>query len=218
MPKLVLASSSPYRHQLLKKLQLQFDSRSPNIDESPLANETPQELVTRLAIQKAQTVVQQLKKEHKSAPLHKLVIASDQVACLGDKVLTKPGNHNNAVAQLTLCSGKTVTFYTSLVLLNTQNSNLQQCIEPFNVHFRNLLSPESTNSPIPHTNFIENYLQQEQPYDCAGSFKAEGLGISLFEKLEGDDPNSLVGLPLIKLIRFLEKEGIDIYSQTPSVM
>ncbi|MGK0500866.1 MAG: MAF protein [Oceanicoccus sp.] len=191
MPPLILASSSIYRQQLLARLGLTFQSHSPDIDETPIAGETAAQLVLRLAQQKAQTLTGQYEDA--------LIIGSDQVASLGQQILSKPGNHSNALKQLAACSGKTVTFYTGLALLNSTNQQLQSCVEPFSVQFRTL-----------STQAIERYLQHEQPYDCAGSFKMEGLGISLFERLSGDDPNSLVGLPLIQLVTMLANEGIDV--------
>ncbi len=187
---IILASSSTYRRQLLSKLGLAFDYASPNIDESPQTDESPQVLSERLARQKALIITE-------SHPNH-LIIGSDQVACLGQTVLSKPGNFANAYRQLKLCSGKTVSFHTGLSLINSATGNIQSTVDTFSVTFRQLTD---TN--------IENYLNREQPYDCAGSFKAEGLGICLFEKLSGDDPNSLIGLPLIKLIDMLHKEGIE---------
>lgn len=190
MPKLLLASSSPYRRQLLQKLALPFSCQSPNIDETPLPGEAPQQLVERLAIAKAQALAA-------AHPEH-LIIGSDQVASFNGKILGKPGGFSQAYQQLAQCSGQTVRFYTGLCLLNTAQQRQQSSIETYQVHFR-LLSEQQ----------IQNYLEREQPYDCAGSFKCEGLGISLFESLSGQDPNTLVGLPLIALIRMLNKEGID---------
>lgn len=188
MQPLVLASSSPFRRQILDKLNLNYECSSPNIDESPLDNESASELVERLAITKAQTIA----KEHINA----LVIGSDQVAVIDNKIIGKPHNHANATNQLRSASGNTITFYTGLALINSKTGTIQSEVIPFSVHFRTL-----------NDVMIENYLQTEQPYNCAGSFKSEGLGIALFEKLEGDDPNTLIGLPLIRLIRMLENEN-----------
>lgn len=188
---LILASSSPYRRELLARLNTPFDCISPNIDESPNAGEAPEQLVVRLAQNKAEAIANN---HH-----NHLIIASDQVACLDGKILTKPGNFENAVMQLSSCSGKRVVFHTGLCLLNSQNQNRQFCVEPFTVCFRDLTLKQ-----------IERYLKAEEPYDCAGSFKMEGLGISLFSKLEGDDPNALIGLPLIRLINMLQKESVEI--------
>jgi septum formation protein len=186
---LILASSSPYRRQLLAQLGLDFECRSPDTDESALPEESPQQLAARLAYQKALAVAEQ----HPNA----LIIGSDQVACLDDKILSKPGSIDKAIEQLTLCSGRAVNFYTGLCLYNSRRNSNQQKLECFTAHFRQL-SPEQ----------ICRYIKAEQPLDCAGSFKVEGLGISLFERLEGNDPNSLIGLPLIQLVTMLNKEGL----------
>ncbi len=194
---LILASSSPYRRQLLEKLGLPFNSISADIDESPLPDEQPADLVTRLAQEKAATVA-----ALPSTPTGSLIIASDQVATLGECILTKPHTHTRAIEQLTQSSGQVVHFNTSLCLLDTQQGALQPqqlLADTFSVHFRTLTHKQ-----------IEAYLNKEQPYDCAGSFKSEGLGIALFKKLQGDDPNSLVGLPLIKLVEFLSNAGVEI--------
>ncbi len=193
---LILASSSPFRQSVLNKLGIDFDIVSPNIDESRKDGETPKQLVYRLAEEKAAEVA----KTHSG-----LIIASDQVATLTagtnakDAILTKPHTHENALKQLQKSSGNTVTFLTSLSLLNTNTNNIQTIVETFKVVFR-VLSHQQ----------IDYYLKKEQPYNCAGSFKSEALGISLFERLEGDDPNTLIGLPLIQLIKMLENEGVDI--------
>jgi septum formation protein len=189
---LVLASSSPYRRELLKKLGLNFSCESPAIDESPLAGESAQQLVVRLAIDKAKAVAA----NHPDA----LIIASDQVALFNGKILGKPGNHLAAKRQLAEASGNEVLFLTSLVLLDTSTGMHQHEVVPYTVHFRTLNDIE-----------IEGYLLKEQPYDCAGSFKSEGLGITLFNRLEGDDPTALIGLPLIKLSEMLINEGLSIY-------
>ena len=197
---LILASSSAFRKELLEKLGLSFATHSPEIDESRNPGETPEQLVFRLAQDKAQAVA----KFHQG-----LIIASDQVATLqdgqgaNDHVLGKPHTHENAVEQLSECSGRTVTFVTSLCLLNTNNSNIQTVVEKFKVTFGTLSLQQ-----------IESYLKKEQPYNCAGSFKSEGLGISLFSRLEGNDPNTLIGLPLIQLIKLLDNEDIDVLSST----
>jgi 7-methyl-GTP pyrophosphatase len=189
--KLILGSTSPFRRELLNKLGLDFDVDAPDIDESMHPGEQPDEFVQRLALEKAHAVATR----HDNA----LVIGSDQVACIGSNILGKPGNRDKAIAQLTEASGKRVSFYTGLCLLNSENGRSQVICEPFHVHFRNLSQEQ-----------IARYLDAEEPYNCAGSFKSEGLGISLFERLEGDDPNSLIGLPLIRLITMLEQEGIHI--------
>ena len=191
MPKLILASSSPYRRALLERLGLPFIYAAPDINETPLQNETPDQLTCRLARDKAFALTEQY-------PQH-LIIGSDQVLLLDNLPVSKPGSHEAAVAQLQRCSGQTVRFTTSLCLLNSTTGHYQLTSEPFDVSFRKL-----------DRDSIERYLRQEQPYDCAGSFKMEGLGITLFSALRGDDPNSLIGLPLIKLCDMLRKEGIDL--------
>ncbi len=187
--KIILGSTSPFRRELLQKLQLDFSVDSPDIDESRLPNESPQDMVQRLAVEKAKAVAA----NHTDA----LIIGSDQVACIGSDILGKPGTRDKAIIQLTTASGQKVSFYTGLCLLNSATGNMQVVCEPFYVHFRNLSREQ-----------IERYLDVEEPYNCAGSFKSEGLGIALFEKMEGDDPNALIGLPLIRLITMLHQEGI----------
>jgi MAF protein len=176
---------------LLNKLGLHFLQVSPDIDETPLAGESPAALVERLATSKAREIA----KTHPEA----LIIGSDQVAVIDDDILGKPGNHHNAMAQLKRASGRDVEFLTGLALFNAKNGHMQSLVEPFVVHFRKLSD-----------NQIDFYLKKEQPYQCAGSFKSEGFGISLFSKLVGEDPNSLIGLPLIRLIELLENEHIDV--------
>lgn len=189
--KLVLASTSPFRRAILEKLGVDFETMAPDVDESILIDEIPEQLVARLSEAKAKAVAEQLD--------HALVIGSDQVAVVDGQILGKPGNHDAAVKQLRRVSGKRISFLTGLCVLNTESKRIQLDVVPFNVIFRNLTDSQ-----------IENYLQKEQPYNCAGSFKSEGLGIALFDRLEGDDPNTLIGLPLIRLIRMLESEGFPI--------
>ncbi|KXJ49817.1 MAG: MAF protein [Neptuniibacter pectenicola] len=191
MRNLILASSSPFRRQILDKLQLEYSCLSPDIDESPNGNETPVQLVTRLAVAKAQKIAE--------TESDSLIIGSDQVAVLGDEILGKPHTHENAVKQLQRLSGHRVTFLTGLALINSKSGNIQREAVPFDVVFRTLTDE-----------MIENYLRAEEPYNCAGSFKSEALGIVLFDKLEGDDPNTLIGLPLIRLVRMLENEGVNV--------
>ena len=191
MQQLILGSSSPFRAELLNKLGLTFIQVSPDIDETPIPGESPAALVKRLAESKAR----EIGRTHPEA----LIIGSDQVAVIDDAILGKPGNHQNAMAQLKSASGREVTFLTGLALLNAKNGHIQSSVEPFSVHFRNLTD-----------NQIDFYLKKEQPYQCAGSFKSEGFGISLFSKLVGDDPNTLIGLPLIRLIAMLQREDIDV--------
>ncbi|RHW22595.1 Maf family protein [Pseudomonas jilinensis] len=191
MPSLVLASSSPYRRQLLERLNLPFEWAAPDIDETPLPGEAPEQLTLRLAEAKARALSERY-------PTH-LIIGSDQVLLLDGQPVSKPGNHANALEQLRRCSGKSIRFLTSLCLLDSASDTARSIVEPFEVVFRQL--DEAT---------IERYLLAEQPYDCAGSFKSEGLGISLFRALRGDDPNSLIGLPLIRLCDLLAEHGIQI--------
>ena len=189
MPSLLLASSSIYRRELLSRLRLPFQHCSPDIDESPLPRETPQNLAMRLSEQKAQALVS-------NYPEH-LIIGSDQVAVLQSTILGKPGNFATAKQQLLAASGQSVTFFTGIALLNTQTGVIQKDCIPFSIQFRMLSEAQ-----------IERYLHQEEPYDCAGSFKAEGLGISLFQAMEGMDFTSLIGLPLIRLVDMLAAEGV----------
>ncbi|KPY27459.1 septum formation inhibitor Maf [Pseudomonas syringae] len=191
MPSLLLASSSSYRRELLARLRLPFTCRSPDIDESRRPNEAAFDLVQRLAREKAQA----LAAEHP----HHLIIGSDQVAVLDEQVLGKPHSFERALEQLTAASGKSVTFLTGLALLNSSTGECQVDCVPFTVHMRELDRAS-----------IERYLHAEQPYDCAGSFKAEGLGVSLFRSTEGSDATSLIGLPLIRLVDMLIKEGLSV--------
>ena len=191
MQQLVLASTSPYRKELLQRLSLEFTTAAPNVDETHRPGEAAEHLVRRLAEEKARAVAQKFPDA--------LIIGSDQVAVIGAKILTKPGTHENAVSQLQRCSGQSVTFFTGLCLLNASTGQTQIEVIPFRVHFRALNAAQ-----------IENYLRREQPYNCAGSFKSEGLGIALFERLEGDDPATLIGLPLIRLTRMLENADMPV--------
>jgi MAF protein len=194
MKTLVLGSTSPFRKTILEKLQLPFHCAKPDIDESENSGESPQALVERLAIEKAKAVASQFS--------NALIIGSDQVAVCGDEILGKPHNFDNGVIQLTKFSGKSITFYTGLCVYDSANDKTVSLVEPFTVHFNALSQAD-----------IENYLHAEQPYNCAGSFKSEGLGICLFNKLEGDDPNTLIGLPLIKLVALLKQQGIDVLAE-----
>ncbi len=187
--KIVLASTSPFRRAILEKLGLPFDTLSPETDEIRLDGESPEQLVQRLAAAKAKAVA--------GSCDDALIIGSDQVAVINGEILGKPGSHEKAVSQLKKASGKTVRFFTGLCLLNSTTGNCQVEVVPFDVVFRKLSDTQ-----------IENYLEKEKPYNCAGSFKSEALGICLFEKLQGDDPNTLMGLPLIRLVRMLEQEGV----------
>lgn len=196
MQTLILGSSSPFRAELLAKLHLNFLTASPDIDESPLANEKPEQLVKRLAESKALKIAEQYPDS--------LIIGSDQVAVLNGQIMGKPGNHAKAFEQLSAASGNTVTFMTGLALFNAATGKMQSVVDYFEVLFKTL-SPAQ----------IEFYLAKEQPYQCAGSFKSEGFGISLFKGLRGEDPNSLIGLPLIQLIELLANENIDVLAQQP---
>jgi septum formation protein len=186
---LILASSSPFRRELLARLGLAFEVLAPEIDETAQAGETPQALVERLSAAKARAVA----KKRPDA----LVIGSDQVAVYSDMIVSKPGNHQEAVRQLRAASGRRVTLYTGLALLHAASGRLQSEVVPFHVHFRSLTDAQ-----------IETYLRKEQPYNCAGSVKSEGLGVAMLERFEGDDPSALIGLPLIRLVRMLEREGV----------
>ena len=193
---LILASSSPFRKAILDKLGLDFEVVAPEINEDRRVKESPIDLVTRLSKEKAVAVA-----KSKTG----LIIASDQVATLdtgykaNDSILTKPGSHENAFLQLKKSSGKTVNFLTGLVLMNTKNLNTQVHVEHFKVSFKTLSD-----------NQILKYLSKEDVLNCAGSFKSEGLGIALFTKMEGNDPNSLIGLPTIQLIDMLAKENVHV--------
>jgi len=195
--KLILGSTSPFRRQLLERLQIEFSCASPDVDETPIAGEGIENMVMRLSERKAEAVAEQIKQQGEDA----LIIGSDQSAVLNGQPLTKPGNFENAVKQLTEASGQRIVFQTGLCLLNSRTGRKQTICEPYTVVFKKLSAQT-----------IERYLKKEKPYNCAGSFKSEGLGIALFEKFEGEDPNSLIGLPLIKLVTMLENEGIEIPS------
>lgn len=196
MQPILLASSSTYRRELLTRLGLAFEWASPDIDESPLLNEygeideSADTLVARLSVAKAKALA--------SAYSNHLIIGSDQVAVLGDQIIGKPHTYERAFTQLRNASGNQVIFKTGLCLLNANNGQSQVRVEEFKVELRELSD-----------NQIHHYLTYEQPYDCAGSFKCEGLGVALFSKLSGDDPNTLIGLPLIRLVDMLRAEGID---------
>lgn len=187
--KILLGSSSPFRASLLKKLHLAFEQAAPEIDETPFIDESPKEMVERLTKAKALALQAQF-------PEH-LIISSDQTACFNNQPLGKPHTFEKAKQQLQRFSGNQVTFYTGLGLIDPNTGNYFSALDITHVHFRKL--DEQT---------IENYLEIEQPLNCAGSFKSEGLGITLFEKLESKDPNALIGLPLIELTTLFRKLGI----------
>lgn len=188
---IILGSTSPFRKAILEKLAIPFVCCAPDIDEAPVPGESPAELVARLATEKAAAVCRNYE--------HGLVIGSDQVAVIGDTILGKPHEHDKAVQQLQQSSGQVVRFLTGLSLMDVATGEHETLVEPFDVHFKELTKGE-----------IENYLRLEQPYQCAGSFKSEAAGIALFKRLEGDDPNTLIGLPLIRLIELLQKQGVDV--------
>ena len=188
--KIVLASSSEYRKKLLSPLIPKLVCIAPNVDESINAGEAAENYVSRLAVEKAATIA--------ANQNDALVIGSDQCAILEGSIISKPGNFDKAYAQLKASSRKKITFYTGLCVINTTAHSQQVSCEIFQVQFRNLTDEQ-----------IKAYLEKDQPYDCAGSFKAEGLGITLFEKMQGNDPNTLIGLPLIKLTSMLQAEGFD---------
>lgn len=191
MLKLVLASSSPFRRELLERLRIPFEVMPPELDEAPRPGETPEELVRRLAVAKAQAIA--------ALRPGALVIGSDQVAVYDGKIVGKPHGHDKAVQQLRSASGRKVVLYTGLALVNSATGRVQCEVIPFGVQFRELTEAQ-----------IESYLRKEQPYGCAGSVRSEGLGIALLERFEGDDPNALIGLPLIRLVRMLENEGVSV--------
>ncbi len=189
-PRLILASTSRYRRELLQRLRLPFEVVAPHTDESPLPGETPAALALRLALAKAQAV----------AALHRdaVVIGSDQVADLDGQAIGKPGNHERATAQLRLMRGRRVIFQTGVAVVRADTGFAQALLAPVAVSFRDLTDVE-----------IEYYLRTEQPYDCAGSAKCETLGISLLDAIDSDDPTALVGLPLIRTSRLLREAGLN---------
>lgn len=189
---LVLASSSVYRNELLKRLGLHFITANPDVDETPLADETARATSVRLAQKKAHAVAEQ----YPGA----LIIGSDQVALLNGEQLGKPLTHANATRQLRAMRGQTTYFYTALTLFNSKTGNTQTEVAENQVTLRELSDIE-----------IEAYLRKEQPYHCAGSAKSEGLGIALISRLSGEDPNALIGLPLILLVDMLRRENIRLF-------
>jgi septum formation protein len=189
--RLVLASTSPYRKALLERLGLAFEVAAPQVEERPLNGEAPRDTALRLSGLKAQAV--------RSAHRNALIIGSDQVAISEGRILDKPGDHATALRQLRALSGKTAEFHTAITLLDAASSHAQSRIVPCRVQFRTLDDAR-----------IESYLRREQPYDCAGSAKIEGLGIALVSRVDTEDPTSLIGLPLIALTEMLERAGLPV--------
>jgi septum formation protein len=188
MRRIILASTSRYRHQLLARLGLPFEAQAPGTDESALAAEPPAQMAQRLAAAKARSI----------QAGDALVIGSDQVASLGGQLLRKPGGHSLALQQLQACQGRTVIFDTAALVLDTASGASWAHVDRTEVHF--------ARRP---TAALDRYLRLEQPYDCAGSFKAEGLGVTLFERIDSSDPTALIGLPLIWLAATLRQAGVD---------
>ena len=187
-PRLVLASASQARKSVLIKLKIPFEMFAPSIDESAVSGETPTQLVERLSLAKARNVSQRY-------PSH-LIIGSDQIAVVAGQMVGKPQNREDAIGQLTAASGETVTLFTGIALLNSESGNTQLDVLPYHVVFREM-----------NQSMIENYIDTDQPFDCGGSLRSEGLGIALLKELDGSDPNILLGLPLIRLIDMLANEG-----------
>lgn len=190
--RIILASSSPYRKELLARLGVEFEVARPEVDETPLPGEKPSELVERLAVAKAEAI--------SGRESRALVIGSDQAADHGGRIVGKPVDHADAVRQLEEASGRRIMLYTGLALVNTETGRIQTAVEPFEVTFRPL-----------DRELIERYLRFEKPYNCCGSLRAEGAGISLLRSLRGDDPNALIGLPLIRLCDMLAAEGVRLF-------
>ncbi len=191
-PRIILASTSVYRRELLQRLQIPFETADPQADETPWPGETPQQLALRLAEAKARAVSGKYADDA-------LIIGSDQVAVLDGVQLGKPMIHSNAIRQLQQVRGREVCFYTAICLLNNNTDQAQTQLVPCHVQFRYFSDQQ-----------IENYLRKEQPYHCAASAKSEGLGIALIEYIRGDDPNALIGLPLIALVEMLGNAGVNI--------
>ncbi len=189
MPQIVLASTSKYRRELLARLGLAFEVAAPGVDEMPLPDEPPQDTARRLAEAKARTVATRFPRA--------IVIGSDQVAVLEGTTLGKPGNHANALRQLLAMRSKEVVFHTAVCVYNAASARAETRVVPYCVRFRDYSEAQ-----------IERYLQREQPYDCAGSARSEGLGIALIAAMRGDDPSALIGLPLIALTEMLAAQGV----------
>ena len=189
---IILASSSKYRVELLQRTGIRFTARSPDIDESAKPGEDARALVKRLSIAKAMALAE----FYKDA----LIIGSDQVAVLNDRIIGKPQDHEGAVRQLESASAQTMTLYAGIALVNTQSMTTQYDLDRFEVEFKKISRSQ-----------INNYLNQEKPYDCCGSLKAEGPGMALLSRLSGDDPSTLIGMPLLKLITLLENEHVFLF-------
>lgn len=189
-PPLVLGSTSRYRRELLERLRLPFSVNAPQVDETPLPGEKPADLALRLALAKARNVALRAKQS--------IVIGSDQVADLDGVPVGKPGNHERAIEQLRSMSGRSIVFQTAVAVVRADTGFEASMLVPVSVRFRRLNDDE-----------IERYLRTEEPYDCAGSAKSEGLGIALLDAIESDDPTALVGLPLIKTCHLLRQAGLD---------
>ncbi|MBU0655594.1 MAG: septum formation inhibitor Maf [Gammaproteobacteria bacterium] len=189
--KLILGSTSPYRRELMQRLHTPFETAAPDIDETRLEGESARDMVLRLSLEKARKVAEQ----HPDA----LIIGSDQCAVLHEQIIGKPGSHENAVKQLQNSSGETVYFLTGLCLYDSRDGSYQLDVVPFQVDFRQLTDGE-----------IDRYLRKDQPYNCAGSFRSESLGITLFKRMHGDDPTALMGLPLIRLSQMFQQAGLDL--------
>ncbi|MEW6678399.1 MAG: Maf family nucleotide pyrophosphatase [Pseudomonadota bacterium] len=195
---LVLASTSPYRRELLARLGVPFEAAAPDVDETPLAGESPDATAQRLSVLKARAVAEKFPDA--------LIIGSDQVALLEGKQLGKPGSFDRAVEQLQAMRGKALEFHTALTLLNAATGHTQTAVVPVRLVMRNYTDAQ-----------IAAYLHKDQPYNCCGSAKSESLGIALIARYETEDPNALVGLPLIKLTEMLANEGLDVLTwQAPS--
>ena len=193
--KVILASSSKYRNALLKNIIPNFQCASPNIDESKIENESIESMVERLAVTKAQVIA--------AKNPNALIIGSDQAAMFNNNVIGKPKNHDDAVEHLLAVSGKSITLHTGVALINSQSNTIQSTIVPSTVVFRTL-----------NEKLINAYLRRDQPYDCAGSVKIESLGIMLVERIHSDDPNALIGLPLIQLVTMLDNENYNLLTNT----
>ena len=192
---LILASTSRYRRALLERLQLPFSVQAPGVDETPMAGESPASLASRLALAKATAV-------SVTAP-HALIIGCDQVADLQGQALGKPGNYQNALGQLRAMRGQTVVFQTAMAVVCKESGFCEEVLVPVRVAYREASDAE-----------IDFYLRAEEPYDCAGSVKSEGLGIALMHSIDNDDPTALIGLPLIRLSAILRQAGIAVLGQT----